>query len=1079
LYNDDSSGEYQVEGFVMKLTLALSAFVLLAFATQLPAQDDAKSSPQALTVYSDAANFQNNGEFELATEEWEKFLKRFPKDPLAKKAEHYAGVCYQQIKNYDKAIAHYSAVLKADPKFELAEDARLNLGWCLYTSATPDKPEKLEAAAKALSTSIKQFPKGKYVDQALFYLGEARYAQQKKPEAIAAYKQLVEGHPKSALRSDGLYALGTTYEEVQQFKQAGAIYDLFVKEFPDSALFTEVRMRKAETVLQGGDAAAAEKMFAEVAAVEGFAAADHALFREAFCAAKQNKFVAAAKLYSKIATDFPQSRYVNEAALSAGRTYYRGNELGEAAQWFEKTIAADPDDAPEAAHWLCRIHLKNGKPAEAAALAKRMLPKAAANPFLVNLQMDEADALFETPDQREQALARYLKIASDHADDPLAPQALYNAAFTALELKKYKEGLKHAEAFASKYPQDRFLPDTKYVAADCNLKLGKHAAAEAGYRDLLKNYKQHSEYETWRVRLGLSLYLQKKYADAVSALAIVGELKTPDLIAEGNFLLGASQFQLGKFQEAADALTASLAAAPKWRQADETLLFLSRSQRGLDKLDAAKATVSKLIKQFPNSSILDQANFRLGEYNYATGNFPEAEAAYEVVITKSPDSIYAPYALYGKGWSQLKAKQFADGAASFTAMIDKFSDHTLVPDAHFGRAMCRRQAGEFAKAISDLAVFLKSNPPQAKKSDALYERGLAEVALKQLDQATATFTSLLADDKAYASAANVLYELAWAYQNQDKVDQATKAFAKLAGDFPASPLAPEANLHVAEAHYDKQEFDEAIKFYKAAKEKAKPGEVAERATHKLGWALFRSEKYEPALAEFEAQTKAYAKGKLSADGLFMKAETLFKLDRYDAALVAFKAAIAKPSADKQKQVLALLHGGQSAGQAGKWQDSLKLLDQIPAKFPDTPLMAEAIYERGFAKQNLNETDAAIKDYEKAAELSRGAIGARAQFMIGEVLFEQKQFADAIRHFKRVMYGYGGEKAPADVKSWQALAGYEAGRCAEVGIKDEKDAARRAKLIADAKASFKYVVERHPQHEKVKQAKQRLEALAKL
>ena len=43
---------------------------------------EAKSPPEALNLFADAASFQNNGAFELAVDEWEKFLKQFPNDPL-------------------------------------------------------------------------------------------------------------------------------------------------------------------------------------------------------------------------------------------------------------------------------------------------------------------------------------------------------------------------------------------------------------------------------------------------------------------------------------------------------------------------------------------------------------------------------------------------------------------------------------------------------------------------------------------------------------------------------------------------------------------------------------------------------------------------------------------------------------------------------------------------------------------------------------------------------------------------------------------------------------------------------------
>jgi TolA-binding protein len=89
-------------------------------------------------------------------------------------------------------------------------------------------------------------------------------------------------------------------------------------------------------------------------------------------------------------------------------------------------------------------------------------------------------------------------------------------------------------------------------------------------------------------------------------------------------------------------------------------------------------------------------------------------------------------------------------------------------------------------------------------------------------------------------------------------------------------------------------------------------------------------------------------------------------------------------------------------------------------------------------------------------------------MMGEVQFERKQHEEASRSFLRVMYGYGGENAAKEVKHWQAMAGYEAGRCAEV-----------QKQTANAKKYYAYVVQRFGQHELAAKAKERLDALNKL
>jgi cellulose synthase operon protein C len=185
----------------------------------------------------------------------------------------------------------------------------------------------------------------------------------------------------------------------------------------------------------------------------------------------------------------------------------------------------------------------------------------------------------------------------------------------------------------------------------------------------------------------------------------------------------------------------------------------------------------------------------------------------------------------------------------------------------------------------------------------------------------------------------------------------------------------------------------------------------------------------------------------------------------------------KPSSP-QMEMLALLHGGQSASQVKQWAQSVQILDQLLQRFPETPYLAEARYERGWAKQHLNQLEEALADYEKAAD-ERNALGARARFMMGEVRFTQKQFDVAVREFQRTMFLYGGDDAPDEIKVWQAKAGFEAGRCSEVLIQNATQAEDKARAIADAKKYYGFVTQKHPASEFAEEAKKRLAALARL
>jgi cellulose synthase operon protein C len=1066
---------------IVALAAAIAAFSSGAAAQENRAQAKGAegSSSEAVLAYREAANFQNNGAFEIAAEEWQKFLKDYGKDPLAAKARHYLGVCQLQLKQYAAAAATFEAVVKNHPRFELLEDAWFDLGSAQYALAAAGQPAAYASAAASFASLLEKFPKGKHSEEALFYQGESLYAQGNKAEAVKAYERLTREFPKSKRRADGLYALGVAQEELGNHGEAGKTYDVFLREFKDSPLNHEVRLRKGETLLQGGDVAAAEKQFGQLATAKGIEGVDHALSRQAYCLAKLDRFAEAGAVYAKLASEFGGSSFSQDAALSAGRCFYRANKSDAARQWLEKAVAVRDANSTEGAHWLCRLLIKAGQADEAAQIAAKELA-AARGPFVDNLALDRADALYEIEGKRAEALPLYVKFATDRPQHELAPQALYSAAFTALGLKQYEAGLAHARNFLQAFPRNELDADVKYVAAECNLQLKNYDAAENLYRQLVKEHADHAEADAWRVRLGLVAYLQKKYDAAIATLSPIAEqLESAEARAEALFLIGASRFYQDKYGAAGQSLAASLRAAPAWRQADEVLLLLGRSQAKDGKTGEAQASFKRLIAEYSTSRVLDEAHYRLAEVLDGAEDYPAAIAQYQVVAKKFGESQYAPYALYGSGWARFKSKEFSGGAESFSALLKEFPMHALAADARFGRAQCLRQGGDAKGAIADLDAYLKSNPDRSHRSDALYERGLAEVSLKDYSGAVATLESLLSGDPKYSAADKALYEVGWALKSQDKHREGAARFAKLAKEFPNSRLAAEAWFHVGEDHYDQKRYAEAETAYANVKAKNPDGELLEKATYKLGWVNFQLKDYADALKRFSEQLGAFPQGPLAADATFMKAECLFRQENFKDAWPAYHTAMTMKASTPTIEALTLLHAGQTAAQLKAWDESVNVLSQMGSRQPNSPLLPEAMYELGWAKQNLGKTDEALADYEAAATGSRDHVGARARFMRGELLFTQKKHGEASREFQRAMYGYGGDQATAETKNWQAKSGYEAGRCAEVQTNTASDAGTKQKHLADAKRFYTFVAEKHPNHDLAGEAKKRLSVLSKL
>lgn len=875
--------------------------------------------------------------------------------------------------------------------------------------------------------------------------GDEPQARKDLLEGAQQYADILGLKPNSLNRARALYGLGATQAELGDSQPAGATYDMFLKEFPDHELATEVRMRKGETLLQTGQLAEAEKLFAEVCRVEGSGFVDHATFRLAECAFKQDKFAVAGDLFATVATKFQQSTYADDAIIRAGQAFYRAKEFEKAAVWFDKVIAAGGKNAVEAAHWRCRIYLQHGQTEKAAELAAATLPKAADSPFLVHLMMDEADGLFEQPARRAESLPLYAKIYRDHPDHEQAPHALYYAAHTALDLKQYDEALAHANALLEKFPDHELRVDVQYVAAESLLQSGKYAASEKLYRELLAAAKDGPKLHAWHLRVATVFYLQKKREDVVTFLTpLMESFKQDEHRAEAQFLLGTCQFHLGRYDAAAEALQASLAADPQWTQADEAWLNLSRSQQKLNQLDAAIESVKRVLEDFPQSRLLDRANYRLAEYSYASGDFPAAISGYDTVIVKWPDSPLVPHALSGKAWSQLSAAAHAEADRSFTMLMEGYPDSPLSAAALSARASCRYHTKNFDGAIADVSKYLQSSPGPDERADALFVRGLSQAAAKKYADATQTYERILSEKPDYQNAAKVLYELGWAWKSQDKEDEAVKAFSRLASEYPDDALAAEAFFRVGESQFEQEQFAAAVKAYTSSAEKAGNPDVGEKAHHKLGWANFRLGQFDKALAAFSNQLATYPTGTLYSEGLFMKGECLFKLGRYEETHRTLTNCLELGGYADERTILILLHAGQSASQTKNWRRAIHLLEKIPATYPESSSVPEAVCEQGWAQQNLGNNAEAVKLYKTAAEKSRTAVGVRACFMLGELHFGNKDYDQATREFSRVVSWRVGEQTPNDIRWWQAKSAYEAARCYHAQIKGaEKPEEREA------------------------------------
>ena len=94
------------------------------------------------------------------------------------------------------------------------------------------------------------------------------------------------------------------------------------------------------------------------------------------------------------------------------------------------------------------------------------------------------------------------------------------------------------------------------------------------------------------------------------------------------------------------------------------------------KYTEAAAAFTQFLATFPNSQLLDNAQYWLGESHYVTKQYPNALQAFRTVVEKYPDSRKLPDALLKIGYCNYELKNWGEARAALDQVVKQYSDTT-------------------------------------------------------------------------------------------------------------------------------------------------------------------------------------------------------------------------------------------------------------------------------------------------------------------------------------------------------------------------------------------------------------------
>ena len=211
-----------------------------------------------------------------------------------------------------------------------------------------------------------------------------------------------------------------------------------------------------------------------------------------------------------------------------------------------------------------------------------------------------------------------------------------------------------------------------------------------------------------------------------------------------------------------------LAGQPKAEGRDAVLYQLARAQEQGGELDAALATLDRLVAAHPASAHRDEAEFRRGELLFSARRWADAEAAYATVLQAGAGNPWLDRALYMQGWSRYRQGRWNDALESLFGVLDL--------------------------KLGDASPDTLSRAEQELVDDSLRVTALS---LEQL-QGAAAIDAHVQSERRRTYAWRVYDHLATLYQRQGRVRDATDAYQRFAQSQPLTLQAAKAQQRVIE-----------------------------------------------------------------------------------------------------------------------------------------------------------------------------------------------------------------------------------------------------------------------------------------
>ena len=560
-----------------------------------------------------------------------RFLKKYPGDKLARDARYHIGEYYYNNKDYvaaesylkaagnsddpavsgrayimlgevnlnkkdyDKAAGFFNqAINKSVQDTDLVNRAKLGLGTAEYYQKNYD------GAVGDLNGLI--IPESETDnDKINFYLAESYYALGKYQDALNSYNKISPGD--TLIPAQSLYGTAYCYFNLKNYEKAEELFSGFIKKYSRNKRINDAKFRLADSYYATKDYTAASRIYRDLFAGSSPSLDDpygYYLFAQALY--KAGNTDEAINEFENLQLKYPDSQYAEGSMYTIGWIYFKEENFKEAISQYRDMISLHPD-----------------------------------SPLIPLVYYSIGDSYFNQA-RYDSAIANYEKVIALYPSSDYVYDALSGIQYSYVAKNEPQKAISLIDNFVSKNPGLSFSDELFFQKGEIYYSMHQYDKAGLSYKEFITDYPQSE--------------------------------KAPDAY----YWMGKSAQNLGQNDEALSDFKQVFDSYPQSEAAGAAVLEIGNIYNGMKDYDSAINIYDQALNKIPKSSRIAEIHFMKG-VTYSNKQDPEdAYRVFQEVVQSYSGNIFADKAKFELGLIELAAGSYDDARIYFKDLSDSRTD---------------------------------------------------------------------------------------------------------------------------------------------------------------------------------------------------------------------------------------------------------------------------------------------------------------------------------------------------------------------------------------------------------------------